>query len=99
MILGFLFFGTITYVEEAIRGVIDTPSWQRNPVRFLVLDLTSVAGVDMSSAEAFVRVQRLLAAKYVTLVFCGFEVDSAVGRALQSVGIMESAELFSTFNM
>ncbi|KAJ3746096.1 sulfate transporter family-domain-containing protein [Lentinula detonsa] len=97
---GFLFFGTITYVEEAIRGIIDAPSWQRNPVRFLVVDLTLVAGVDMSAAEAFVRVQRLLAAKYVTLVFCGFTVDSPVGKALESVGVMnsEGVELFSTLN-
>ncbi|KAJ3888155.1 sulfate transporter family-domain-containing protein [Lentinula edodes] len=97
---GFLFFGTITYVEEAIRGILDAPSWQRNPVRFLVVDLTLVAGVDMSSAEAFVRVQRVLAAKYVTLVFCGFKVDSAVGKALKSVGIMgtEGVELFLTLN-
>ncbi|KAE9390077.1 hypothetical protein BT96DRAFT_980462 [Gymnopus androsaceus JB14] len=97
---GFLFFGTITYVEEAIRGALDAPSWQRNPIRFLVVDLTMVAGVDMSSAEAFVRVQRLLAAKLVTLVFCGFEVDSAVGKALESVGVMgsEGVELFATLN-
>lgn len=48
---GFLFFGTITYVEEAIRDIIGTLSWQRNPFRFLVVDLTLVAGVDLSSAE------------------------------------------------
>ncbi|KAJ7471937.1 sulfate transporter family-domain-containing protein [Mycena latifolia] len=97
---GFLFFGTITHVEETIRSLLDEPSWQRNPVRFLVLDLSLVAGVDMSSAEAFVRVQRLLSAKYVTLVFCGFSADSAVGKALESVDILsaDGVELFSTFN-
>lgn len=54
----------------------------------------------MSSAEALVRVQRLLASKCVTLVFCGFTVDSTVGKALQSVEIFgaEQVELFSTFN-
>lgn len=54
----------------------------------------------MSSAEAFVRAQRLLVAKNVIFVFCGFTVDSAVGRALQSVGLLEqeSVELFLTFN-
>lgn len=54
----------------------------------------------MSSAEAFVRVQRLLVAKNVVLVFCGFTVESAVGKALQNVGILEeeSVELFLTFN-
>ncbi|KAF5382279.1 hypothetical protein D9757_008921 [Collybiopsis confluens] len=97
---GFLFFGTITYVEEAIRGIINSPSWQKNPVRFLVVDLTLVAGLNMSAAEAFVRIQRLLSAKQVTLVFCGFEVESAVGKALESVGVMGAwgVELFSTFN-
>ncbi|KAJ7675474.1 sulfate transporter family-domain-containing protein [Mycena rosella] len=97
---GFLFFGTITHVEETIRSLLDEPSWQRNPVRFLVLDLSLVGGVDMSSAEAFVRVQRLLSAKYVTLVFCGFSADSAVGKALESVDVLgaDGVELFSTFN-
>jgi len=97
---GFLFFGTITYVEETIRSLIEGPLWQRNPVQFLVLDFTLVAGVDMSSAEALVRVQRLLASKCVTLVFCGFTVDSPVGKALQSVEILgaEQVQLFSTFN-
>jgi SulP family sulfate permease len=97
---GFLFFGTITYVEEAIKNIVEDPSWQRRPVRFLVIDLTLVGGVDMSSAEAFVRVQRLLAAKNVVLVFCGFVPDSAIGKALQSVGVLgeDFVELFNTFN-
>lgn len=97
---GFLFFGTITYVEEAIRSLIEGPSWQNNPVQFLVLDLSLVAGVDMSSAEAFVRIQRLLAAKYVTLVFCGFKIGSSVGKALRSVDVLgaDGVELFLTFS-
>ena len=98
--IGFLFFGTITYVEESIRSLIEGPSWQNNPVQFLVLDLALVAGVDMSSAEAFVRIHRLLAAKYVTLVFCGFKIDSPVGKALRSVDVLgaDGVELFLTFN-
>jgi SulP family sulfate permease len=67
-----------------------------------VLDLGLVAGVDMSSAEAFVRIHRLLAAKYVTLVFCGFTIDSPVpvGKALRSVDVLgaDGVELFLTFN-
>lgn len=96
---GFLFFGTITYVEEAIRELIDGPSYSHNPVQFLVLDFTSVAGVDMSSAEALVRVQRLLLEKSVTLVLCGFEVDSVIGKALGSVGLLagDRVELFASF--
>ncbi|KAH9943577.1 sulfate transporter family-domain-containing protein [Amylocystis lapponica] len=97
---GFLFFGTITHVEETILTLVEGPAWQRNPLRFLVLDLALVAGVDMSAAEAFVRVQRILAARRVVLVFCGFAVESSVGKALTNVGLleMEGVELFSVLN-
>ncbi|OSC98639.1 hypothetical protein PYCCODRAFT_1374821 [Trametes coccinea BRFM310] len=97
---GFMFFGTITHVEEALRALLEDHAWRRNPIRFLVLDLALVAGVDMSAAEAFVRVQRLLAGKKVVLVLCGFTVDSSVGRALNNVGLLEmdGVELFETFS-
>ena len=97
---GFLFFGTITHVEETMRTLVQDAYWQNSPIRFLVLDLGLVAGVDMSAAEAFVRIQRFLSAKQVVLVFCGFEPEAPVGRALTSVDLleMEGVELFSTFN-
>lgn len=83
-----------------MRTVVDGPSWQTNPIRFFVLDLALVAGVDMSAAEAFVRIQRLLSSKGVILVFCGFSDTSPIGRALRSVGLLEmnGVELFSIFN-
>ncbi|KAG6826078.1 hypothetical protein H0H92_001217 [Tricholoma furcatifolium] len=97
---GFLFFGTITHVEDAIREVVDGPAWHSNPVRFLVLDFSLVAGVDMSSSEAFVRIHRFMSAKSVTIVFCGFPADSAVANALTSVGVLGSddVEHFVLFN-
>ncbi|KAF4622171.1 hypothetical protein D9613_009345 [Agrocybe pediades] len=97
---GFLFFGTITYVEESIRNLLEAPYWQRHPIRFLVLDLSLVAGIDMSAAEAFVRIQRLLATKSVTLVLCGFTIDSPIAKALRSVEVLDAqgVEMFTTFN-
>ncbi|KAI4525505.1 hypothetical protein K525DRAFT_261215 [Schizophyllum commune Loenen D] len=97
---GFLFFGTITYVEETIKQLLDGAKWQRSPIRFLVLDFALVAGVDMSAAEAFVRIQRMLGARGVTLVLCGLAVESPVGRALESVDLLSSpgVEVFSSFN-
>ena len=97
---GFLFFGTITHVEDALRALLAEPAWRRTPIRFLVLDLASVAGVDMSAAEAFVRVRRLLAGRAVVLVLCGFGVESGVGRALGNVGLLDmpGVELFATFS-
>jgi sulfate permease, SulP family len=36
---GFLFFGTITRVEETIHSLVTESAWVRAPIRFLVLDL------------------------------------------------------------
>lgn len=54
----------------------------------------------MSASEAFVRIQRLLDGKGVTLVFCGFAADSAIGKSLASVNVLgaEGVGLFLTFN-
>jgi SulP family sulfate permease len=87
-------------VEEAIRRLLETAQWTRNPIRFLVLDFTLVPGVDLSASEALVRVQRLLASKGVTLVLCGFAMDSPIGLALQSVDLFEgqNVEVFLDVN-
>jgi len=98
--LAYLFFGTITFVEETARELLDAAKWNRNPIRFLVVDLSLVLGVDLSAAEAFVRLQRLLAIKSVTLVLCGFQQDSPIRRALESVDLFEgtNVEVFSDIN-
>ncbi|OWZ68877.1 vacuolar protein [Cryptococcus neoformans Bt85] len=89
---GFLFFGTITTVEGEIRKLLDLAKWQHNPIRFLIIDFTLVHGLDFSSAEAFVRVQRLLAAKDVHLILCGAKPEGLVGTALQGVGLWADRE-------
>ena len=65
-----------------------------------MVDLSLVYGVDMSAAEAFVRLQRLLSSKMVVLVFCGFCMDSAVGRSLSNVELfdMDYVECFVAYN-
>jgi sulfate permease, SulP family len=95
---GFLFFGTIAHVEDTIRDIVAGPTWEHNPVRFLVLDFTLVAGVDMSAAEALLRVKRILDVRDIVMVFCGVSLESPIGRSLESVGVLEDSELFLTFN-
>lgn len=84
---GFLFFGTISNVEIAVRKILDAANWSTDPIRYLVVDFSSASGVDFSAAEAFVRMQRLLDERGVILVLCGCPVDSEVGIALRSVGL------------
>lgn len=97
-----MFFGTITHVEETIRKLLDQAAWEQHPIRFLIIDLALVGGLDMSSAEAFARVNRLLTAKGVTLIFCGVSMDSAVAHALQAVDLWtdheEGVEAFEDLN-
>ncbi|KAK0550147.1 hypothetical protein OC846_003772 [Tilletia horrida] len=90
---GFLFFGTINSVEDLIRRALDIASWQRNPIRFLIVDFSLVSGLDFSAAEAFTRVQRLLDAKDVVLVFCGLMPGSDIGIALRSVGLWAESDM------
>ncbi len=87
-------------MEDAIRSLLSPPSWERNPIRFLLVDFSLVAGVDMSAAEAFVRVQRLLAARGITMVLCGFSAESGIGKSLANVGLLEEdfVEVFASFN-
>ncbi|KAE8215967.1 hypothetical protein CF327_g837 [Tilletia walkeri] len=99
---GFLFFGTINSVEDLIRRALDIAAWQRNPIRFMIVDFSLVSGLDFSAAEAFTRLQRLLEAKDVVLVFCGLQPDSAVGIALRSVDLWADngvrLEVFANLN-
>lgn len=98
-----VFFGTISLVEDEIRKLLDLAKWQHNPIRFLIIDFGFVHGLDFSSAEAFVRVQRLLVAKDVLLILCGAAPNGLVGTALQGVGLWSDlddsrVEVFDALN-
>lgn len=83
---GYLFFGTIVGVEKHIRDMLQE-KFQRRPIRFLVLDLYNVDGVDFSAAEAFTRINRILKVKGVELVICGIKMNGEVGTGLCNVGL------------
>ncbi|KAL9126481.1 MAG: hypothetical protein Q9217_004480 [Psora testacea] len=88
---GFLFFGTIVGVENQIRALLDD-AFQQQGIRFLVLDLYMVDGVDFSAAEAFTRINRILNVKNVQLVICGLSLDGDVGKNLRNVGLFDEGE-------
>lgn len=62
-------------------------TWSHDPIRFLIIDLHLVHGLDFSSAEAFVRVQRILAAKDVLLILCGAKDGGVLESALRAVDL------------
>ncbi|CAG8597490.1 66_t:CDS:10 [Acaulospora morrowiae] len=100
---GYMFFGTINGVENAIRQVLTFRIWRRNPISFLIVDFSLVTGLDYSAAKAFVRIHRILEARRVHLVICGVLHNSESANALAAVGIWgdtmkEYIQFFENFN-
>ncbi|KAI1419021.1 sulfate transporter family-domain-containing protein [Xylaria sp. FL1777] len=84
---GFLFFGTIVGVEEKIRELISDDAFRRRPIRYMILDLRHVTGIDFSAAEGFKTISRLLHGKGVNLLISGKDAESSVGLDLRAVGL------------
>ena len=84
---GYLFFGTIVSVEAKIRALLDDHTFTQKPIKFLVLDLWHVTGLDYSAGEAFNTISRLLDKKNVLFVLSGVDAESQLGRNLRAVGL------------
>ncbi|KAK2760810.1 hypothetical protein FQN54_002048 [Arachnomyces sp. PD_36] len=98
---GFLFFGSIVSVEKTIRGLIEEEAFSKRPIRFLVLDLAHVNGLDFSAAEAFTRVNRILRKRNVQMIISELDIDGDVGKSLRNVGLFREenhVEIFETLN-
>lgn len=98
---GYLFFGTIVSVEERLRALIEDEAFHERPIRFLILDLRNVTGIDYSAAEAFKRINRVFSKKGVTLVLSGVNADGSLGLSLRAVDLDEDGnpvKLFEELN-
>lgn len=98
---GFLFFGTIVGVENRIRALLADDAFSSTPLRYMVLDMTSINGIDFSAAEAFTRINRLLNKRDVQLIISGIELDGEIGRALRNVGLFgkdNGVQVYQTLN-
>jgi len=86
---GYLFFGTIVGVEDKIRALITEEAFNRHPIKFLILDLWLVTGLDYSAAEVFNTISRLCNSKDIELVISGVDAERGLGRNLRAVGLGE----------
>ncbi|KAF5605303.1 sulfate transporter [Fusarium pseudoanthophilum] len=84
---GYLFFGTIVSVEAKIRGLLEDSTFTKQPIKFLILDMWHVTGLDYSAGEAFNTISRLLDNKDVVLVLSGVDSETQLGRNLRAVGL------------
>ena len=86
---GYLFFGTIVGVEDKIRALISDEAFRERPIKFLILDLWLVTGLDYSAIEGFRTITRLLNSKDIELVICGVDAERGLGHSLRAVGLGE----------
>ncbi|KAH6646303.1 sulfate transporter family protein [Truncatella angustata] len=86
-LLGNLFFGTIVGVQEKIRTLIADDDFAEHPIKYLIIDLSQVTGIDYSAAEGFMTINRLLNKKGIVLLISGKDAESTVGRDLRAVGL------------
>ncbi|OJD37716.1 sulfate transporter [Diplodia corticola] len=91
-IAGYLFFGTIVSVENDIRKLVDEEQFRTRPIRYVVLDMVHVIGIDYSAAEVLVRLNRILHRRNVTLVISSISLNDEVGQGLSMVGLFAPAE-------
>ncbi|KAM7224326.1 cyclic nucleotide-binding domain containing protein [Rhypophila decipiens] len=84
---GYLFFGTIVSVEDKIRHLIADDSFKSCPIKFLIIDLRLVTGIDYSAGEVFNTISRLLNGKEIELVLSGVDPECTLGRSLRAVGL------------
>jgi sulfate permease, SulP family len=80
---GFVFFGSASGLLERIRKRVEA-----GPIRFLLIDLQRVTGVDSSGVFALQKVKQLAEANGFELVFAG--VSDRVQDALRRGGIVAS---------
>lgn len=87
---GNIFFGTIVRIEQAVRQLLDDEYFDQQPIRYLVIDMAAVTGLDFSAAEAFARMKRLLDTKSVYMVISSPDEQHMI-EALRAVGVLERA--------
>ncbi|RKF74887.1 Uncharacterized protein C24H6.11c [Golovinomyces cichoracearum] len=69
---GFIFFGTITSVEEIMRHMIEDNDSGQKLIRYIILDFFHVTGLDFSAVEAFGRINRIMNKKNIQVIMSGF---------------------------
>jgi sulfate permease, SulP family len=94
---GYMFFGTIASVETKIRDLLKDKNFEEQPIRYLIVDLQHVNGIDFSAAEAFTRMRRLLSARNVEMVLCGVAPEGEVGQGLRAVGVWGDNDKMQVF--
>lgn len=90
---GYIFFGSSEQVFERVKADIEAAI--DNPVRFVVLDFSAVAGADASARTSLAKLLALLARRKVTIVFSGLSNDMQL--TFEQAGLFRQDETHRVF--
>ena len=88
-------------VENRIRALLHEDAFDNQPIRFIILDLSKVDGVDFSAAEAFPRINRILNMRDVQMLMSGMSLNGGISKILYKVGLLredDGVEVFEDLN-
>lgn len=72
---GFMFFGTADQVEQRIHALIQEAIHKKQRLKFLIVDLSLVSGIDLTAAEMFGRIRRQLRRRIIHFMASGMRVS------------------------
>jgi SulP family sulfate permease len=85
---GYLFFGTMEQAVARVRQRAGTA--QTMPLRFLIIDLGSISGMDSAAAAGFAKIHGMTSRAGVRLIFSA--MPPAVASALARLGLCTGAD-------
>lgn len=100
---GTVFFGSIGNVEKPIREIFEKTRFDKNPIKFLIIDMKGVVSIDFSAAEGFRRILNLTNDFGTQLIISSVEEDDEIVVALRDAGLWQNEgeheiQLFNTLN-
>ncbi|KAG7194900.1 uncharacterized protein KQ657_004008 [Scheffersomyces spartinae] len=95
---GTIFFGSIGGVEDTIRKKFEDQSFQRHPIKYLIVDMKNVQSIDFSAAEGFRRIMNLLNEFNTQLIFSSVFEDDDIIVALRDAGLWDGDNDIKLFN-
>lgn len=88
---GFLFFGTIGKVEKDIKEMFDGESFEKTPIRYLVLDFKNVLNIDFSAAEGLNRIRNFIKDHNAFMVI-SIGDNGHILKSLHNVGLFDEKD-------
>lgn len=93
-----IFFGSIGGVEDTIRKKFEDQSFERHPIKYLIVDMKNVQSIDFSAAEGFRRILNLLNEFNTQLIFSSVFEDDDIIVALRDAGLWDGDNDIKLFN-